>query len=144
MLLTMVPARAQRPADERVIIGYVFPRGRVLAPGDIDASKLTHINYAFANVVDGEVVEGSSQDAANFAALAELRRAHPCLKVLVSGAGWNCPRGFPAAALTAESRRRFVASAVAFVRRPALAGVDIAWEYPAMPGDSNPHRPDDT
>jgi len=144
MMLTIVPARAQRPPDERVIIGYVFPRGRVLTPPDIDASKLTHINYAFANVVDGQVVEGSSQDGANFAALAELRRTHPRLKVLVSVGGWKWSTGFSDAALTAESRRRFVDSAVAFVRRHALDGVDIDWEYPAMPGDSNPHRPDDT
>ena len=144
VMLSTMPAPAERPADERVIIAYVFPRGRVLVPGEIDAARLTHINYAFANVVNGEVAEGSPQDAANFAALAELRRTHPRLKVLVSVGGWKWSKGFSDAALTVESRRRFVDSAIAFVRRHVLDGVDIDWEYPAMPGDSNPYRPDDT
>jgi hypothetical protein len=48
-----------RPADGRVIIGYVFAQDRVLDPAAIAADKLTHINYAFANIKDGRVVEGS-------------------------------------------------------------------------------------
>ena len=67
------PLTATSEREDRVIIGYVFPRGRVLAPADVDATKLTHINYAFANVVDGEVVEGSPQDADNLRVLGELR-----------------------------------------------------------------------
>ncbi len=129
---------------DRVIVGYVFPRARLLAVGDVDATQLTHINYAFANVVDGEVVEGSPQDGENFRVLGEIRRAHPHLRVLVSIGGWTWSKGFSDAALTPESRRRFADSAVSFVRRHALDGVDIDWEYPALPGDSNPYRPDDT
>ncbi|HEU0107517.1 MAG TPA: glycoside hydrolase family 9 protein, partial [Vicinamibacteria bacterium] len=44
-----------RPADGRVIIGYVFAQDRVLDPAAIAAEKLTHINYAFANIKDGRV-----------------------------------------------------------------------------------------
>ena len=135
LILGVGPIAAHRPADERVIIGYVFPRGRVLAPADVDAARLTHVNYAFANVVGGEVVEGAPADAENLRVLAETRRAHPHLKVLVSVGGWTWSKGFSDAALTAESRLRFVDSAVSFVRRHALDGVDIDWEYPAMPGD---------
>lgn len=127
------PLTATSEREDRVIIGYVFPRGRVLAPADVDATKLTHINYAFANVVNGEVVEGSPQDADNLRVLGDARRAHSHLKVLISVGGWTWSKGFSDAALTAESRLRFVDTAVSFVRRHALDGVDIDWDTRPCP-----------
>jgi len=138
--LTVHPAStAARP----VVIGYLFPQERLLDPAAIAAEKLTHINYAFANIRDGEVVEGFARDADNFKVLAAVRRSHPHLKVLVSVGGWTWSKGFSDAVLTPERRQRFVESAVAFVRRHDLDGFDVDWEYPGLPGDNNPYRPQD-
>ena len=138
--LTVHPAtNAARPA----VIGYLFPQDRLLDPAAIAADKLTHINYAFANIRDGQVVEGFARDADNFKVLAAVRRSHPHLKVLVSVGGWTWSKGFSDAVLTPERRQRFVQSAVAFVRRHDLDGFDVDWEYPGLPGDDNPHRPED-
>ncbi len=126
-----------------VVIGYVYGTGRVLETASIDASKLTHINYAFANVKDGVVVEGAPGDADNLRRLVELRRAHPSLRLLVSIGGWTWSKGFSDAALTEASRRAFVTSAIVLVRRHDLDGLDIDWEYPGLEGDKNPHRPED-
>lgn len=126
-----------------VVIGYLFPQDALLDPARIAAHKLTHINYAFANLRDGQVVEGFSRDAENFKVLAGLRRSHPHLKLLVSVGGWTWSKGFSDAVLTPERRQRFVASAVDFVRRHDLDGFDVDWEYPGLPGDGNPHRPQD-
>ena len=49
-------AVAQPP--EKAIIGYIYSPNRPLVPGDVAAEKLTHINYAFANIKDGLMVEG--------------------------------------------------------------------------------------
>jgi chitinase len=140
-------AAARRSADPppggRVIIGYVFAKDKVIDPATIAAGKLTHVNYAFANVRDGEVVEGFARDAENFRALTGLRREHPDLKVLVSVGGWTWSGGFSDAALTPESRRRFVESAVRFVLEHDLDGFDVDWEYPGLPGYGNTFRPDD-
>jgi chitinase len=132
-----------RGAEGRLIIAYVFPRDRVIAPDEIAGDALTHINYAFANIQDGRVVEGFAHDAENFAALQALRRRHPHLKLLISVGGWTWSGGFSDAALTERSRRRFVASAVDFVRRHDLDGFDVDWEYPGLPGFGNVHRPED-
>ena len=35
---------------ERVVIGYIYSPNRPLVPTDVAAEKLTHINYAFANI----------------------------------------------------------------------------------------------
>ena len=91
----------------------------------------------------GRVVEGGPRDAANLKVLTGLRRDHPHLKILVSVGGWSWSKGFSDAALTVSSRRVFVASAVDFVRRHDLDGFDVDWEYPGLPGDRNPHRPED-
>jgi len=133
----------QTASARRVVIGYLFPQDRLLDPAEIAADKLTHINYAFANLRDGQVVEGFARDAENFAVLAAVRRTHPHLKLLVSVGGWTWSKGFSDAVLTPERRQRFVESAVAFVRRHGLDGFDVDWEYPSLPGDGNTHRPED-
>jgi chitinase len=125
------------------VIAYVFPQDRVLDPGEIAAERLTHVNYAFANIRDGRIVEGFARDAENFRVLAELRRRHPHLRVLVSVGGWTWSGAFSDVALSSEGRERFVASAVDFVRRHDLDGLDVDWEYPGLPGNGNPHRPED-
>ena len=135
------PAAAPQP--RAVVIGYVFAQERLLAPDEVDAAKLTHVNYAFANVKDGLVVEGFARDAENLRVLTGLRARNPQLKVLVSVGGWTWSKGFSDAALTAESRRRFCESAVAYVKRHDLDGLDVDWEYPGLPGDDNPYRPED-
>jgi GH18 family chitinase len=126
-----------------VIIGYVFAKDDVIDPASIAADKLTHVNYAFANIKDGRVVEGFAHDALNYKVLTGLRKVNPKLQVLVSVGGWTWSGGFSDAALTAESRARFVASAVDFVQRHDLDGFDVDWEYPGLPGNGNVNRPED-
>ena len=137
-------AAAQTPATVHpVIIAYVFPRNEPIVPSEIAADKLTHINYAFADIKGGRVVEGAARDAENLRLLAALRRQHPHLRILISVGGWTWSNNFSDAAFTGESRRRFTDSAIAFVRRHDLDGVDIDWEYPGLRGNNNVHRPED-
>ncbi len=125
------------------IIAYVFVKDRVLQPDEIDASKLTRINYAFANIVGGQMVEGFADDRDNFQILNSLKNRNPRLKVLVSVGGWTWSGGFSDMALTRESRRKFIESALFFIRSHNLDGLDIDWEYPGMMGDNNRFRPED-
>ena len=136
-------AVAAEDSPPRVIIAYVFAENELIDPATIAADKLTHINYAFANIKDGVVVEGFARDAENFRVLAGLRRSNPRLKILISVGGWTWSGAFSDAVLTMDSRKRFVESAVAFVRRHDLDGFDVDWEYPGLPGAGNTHRPED-
>jgi chitinase len=135
-------AAAKKPSQPAVI-AYVFPRNQVIQPGEIAAQKLTRINYAFANVQDGRIIEGSPQDAANFAALNALKEQNPSLTVLVSVGGWIWSGRFSDAVLTKDSRKVFIDSVVAFVEKYNLDGLDIDWEYPGMVGAGNVFRPED-
>jgi chitinase len=142
--LTASPAkRVVRPSRLPQIIAYIFPRDRTLQPGEVAAGKLTRINYAFANIQDGRIVTGSPVDEANFATLVGLKQQNPSLQVLVSVGGWTWSGNFSDMVLTRQSRRRFIDSAVEFVDRYKLDGLDIDWEYPGMTGNGNRFRPED-
>jgi chitinase len=142
-VLPMHAARRKPVVRQPQIIAYVFPRDRVLQPADIDAAKLTRINYAFANIQDGRIVIGAPQDEANFATLVGLKQQNPSLQVLISVGGWLWSGNFSDMALTAESRRRFIDSVAEFIERYKLDGLDIDWEYPGMEGATNHFRPED-
>ena len=119
------------------------------------ADKLTHINYAFGNVTNGQCAIGDSYadydkfyDAAssvdgtadtwdagalrgNFNQLRKLKAMHPGLKVLWSFGGWSWSAGFGQAAANAAA---FADSCYNLVEDPRWAdvfdGIDIDWEYP--------------
>jgi len=115
----------------------------------IDVSGITHVNYAFANIRNGEVVfdttkiDGVVPNATDIVELNSLKKNKPDLKVLVSVGGWTWSGGFSDAALTEESRAKFAKSCAAFVKEFKLDGIDLDWEYPNQPGAGNIHRPED-
>ncbi|MER6383949.1 glycoside hydrolase family 18 chitinase [Streptomyces sp. NPDC001250] len=118
------------------------------------AAKITHINYAFGNVTNGQCAIGDSYadyDKAftadqsvsgvadtwdqplrgNFNQLRELKAKYPNLKVLWSFGGWTWSGGFAQAAANPTA---FADSCYNLVNDPRWAdvfdGIDIDWEYP--------------
>jgi chitinase len=134
---------AQAPATQPVVVAYVFPNDNLIQPGDVAAQKLTRINYAFANLVEGRIANGSAYDDKNLAALVALKQQNPSLTVLVSAGGWLWSAGFSDIALTRERRATFIASVADYVTRNQLDGLDIDWEFPGLPGSTNNFRPED-
>ncbi|HEY3469938.1 MAG TPA: glycosyl hydrolase family 18 protein [Amycolatopsis sp.] len=119
------------------------------------ASKLTHINYAFGNVTNGQCsanddpyadyqktydaagsVDGVADTwdqpvAGNFNQLRKLKKLHPGLKVIWSFGGWTYSGGFGQASQNAAA---FAQSCYNLLKDPRWAdiwdGIDIDWEYP--------------
>lgn len=146
LLLFLLPITcfgSSKTQEKFEVTGYVFTRGTALAPGQVDANKLTRINYAFANIEGGRMVLGAPVDAQNFALLTRMKDSNPELTVLVSVGGWLWSTNFSDIALTVESRRTFEDSVMEFLRQYDLDGLDIDWEYPGMPGAGHPFRPED-
>ena len=143
-LLFMTGLGAAAPAaPSKAVVAYVFPRSTVLQPGQIDAQRLTRINYAFANIVNGRMVTGDEHDSENFSFLVSLKKENPGLTVLVSVGGWLWSTNFSDMALTAESRAVFIQSVMEFLAQYKLDGLDIDWEYPGLAGAGHPFRPED-
>ncbi|WP_425246430.1 glycosyl hydrolase family 18 protein [Streptomyces sp. NEAU-NA10] len=118
------------------------------------AAKITHINYAFGNVRNGQCVVDDTYAAydkaytadqsvsgtadtwdqplrGNFNQLRQLKAKYPHIKVLYSFGGWTYSGGFAQAAANPSA---FAASCKAVVEDPRWAdvfdGIDIDWEYP--------------
>lgn len=137
-------ANQPAPSSQRTLhlIGYVMgSRSTALSPSD--ARRLTHINYAFANVRDGRIVLERPADAQQLDSLRALKQYNPDLKLLLSVGGWTWSDHFSDAALTDSSRHRFARSAAAIVEQHQLDGLDIDWEYPGQRGEDNVYRPED-
>lgn len=156
------PPDPPQPSEKR-IVGYFTSwgvYGRDYHVSDIPANKLTHINYAFANIVNGEIAlgdpyadidkfyPGDSWDAGalrgNFNQLNKLKEQHPHLRTLISVGGWTWSDHFSDVALTDASREKFVSSAVTSMQQYGFDGIDIDWEYPVGGGEAgNGNRPED-
>jgi chitinase len=63
--------------------------------------------------------------------------------VLISVGGWLGSGNFSDMALTKQSRSLFIESAVKFIDRHQLDGLDIDWEYPGQIGAGNRFRRED-
>ncbi len=118
------------------------------------AGRITHINYAFGNVQNGQCTIGDAYadyDKAytadqsvdgvadtwdqplrgNFNQLRKLKKAYPNIKILWSFGGWTWSGGFPQAAANPAA---FAQSCYNLVEDPRWAdvfdGIDLDWEYP--------------
>ena len=115
-------------------------------PNQIDATKLTHINYAFANIgSDLKIALGYPDvDPENIRLLNSLKQTNPNLKTLISVGGWNWSGKFSDVALTDKTRTAFADSCVDFIVKYGFDGVDLDWEYPVSGGlATNSKRPED-
>ncbi len=133
----------QKAGNERYVVGYLFQGDSLVNPDSIDLGDLTHLMYAFANIKDDTIAEGFRNDAENFRILNGEKSKYPNLKILISVGGWGWSGAFSDMCLTEESRETFIRSAVGFIEKNGLDGIDIDWEYPGLPGAGNVHRPED-
>jgi chitinase len=136
-LAVALPLASLAAPAPNAVIGAYYPGGSAerYPVASIPADTLTHLFYAFARIDDGRCVVDDGA-AAHFKALAALKRKHPQLHTMISIGGWNAG-GFSDAALTAQSRERFVRSCVAMFfeqHRGSFDGVDIDWEFPVSGG----------
>ena len=147
------------PATGYEIVGYYAGWTGKL---DLDPRQLTVLNYAFLDICwdgqhgnpaegglmpckdidgnailppNGSVVAGNpANDAPNLASLAALKAANPRLKLVASVGGWSWSNRFSDVAANHDTRRIFIASVIAFLRRHRFDGIDLDWEFPVSIG----------
>ena len=107
------------------VIGYDTVRHDI-RPADV--ARIDTLIFAFATLVDGEVVLDSAQ-AARLRQRTALKAARPGLKVVIAVGGWGAG-GFSEAASTTAGRQRFADSAARLLPAHDADGIDVDWEYP--------------
>lgn len=142
--ITVTPAQV----PPKKVVGYfaAWAAYSGFTPDKLDAGKLTHINYSFANIgSDNKIAMGYPDiDPGNFTKLNALKQKNPGLKTLISVGGWSWSGRFSDAALTDVSRTAFADSCVDFIVKYGFDGIDIDWEYPVSGGlATNTRRPED-
>lgn len=147
--------------SDKVVLGYftqwgIYARNyhvkNIKTSGS--AEKLTHINYAFGNVVGGKCISGDNYAdfgkaytanqsidgiadrwndplKGNFNQLKKLKQMYPELKILWSFGGWTWSKGFAEAV---AKPKVFAESCYQLLHDPRwdglFDGIDIDWEYP--------------
>ena len=139
---TTPPEKDATRGEEYRMVGYVAGWTEFDLAG-IDHAKLTHLNYAFANIQGGKAVMELNVDSANLATLVAFRESNQDLSILLSVGGWVWSNWFSDVALTGRSRDLFAESLIALIQKHDLDGVDLDWEYPGQRAEDNVFRPVD-
>ena len=125
------------------VMAYYVPE-KDYQPEKIPVEKLTHIIYSFTNVIDGEMKFRRPEEAGKkLKQLVEQKKRNSQLKVMIACGGWGAD-GFSDMASTPENREKFISSVYEFVEQYQLDGLDIDWEYPAIPAANTKARDADT
>ncbi|KAI9332099.1 chitinase [Obelidium mucronatum] len=136
-----VNARAVGP-DGKILVAYL-PYWDGIRASYMDFSKVTHVNYAFANIDSTGAVTLPAADTSiitNFAADCHAGDA----KAIVSIGGWGI-QPFSTAFASAAGINTFVSTVSALMTKYNLDGIDIDWEYPGEQGAcQNPWSTADT
>ncbi|KAG8703022.1 hypothetical protein FRC08_003114 [Ceratobasidium sp. 394] len=144
-----------RRANGKVNMGYFVNWGiyaRAFYPSNIDATKLTHVLYGFADcdastgqvkLTDTYADQEKHYDTdswndvgknvyGNFKQLYLLKQKNRSLKVLLSIGGWTYSQaGHFNFVTNSAARANFVSSAIQILEDNGLDGIDIDYEYPA-------------
>lgn len=140
LVVSFVNSKKQKD-DSIVVMGYYVPE-KNYSPDQLPLEQLTHIIFSFTNVIDGEMKFKHAENGKKLHELVAQRKKHPHLKVMIACGGWGAD-GFSDMSHTAENRKKFVESVVNFNREYQLDGLDVDWEYPAIPAANTGARPED-
>ncbi len=135
---------AQQPGASKRILGYYINWGMYAAhnlysPQDIPWTKITHINYPFAQINSGAwTIEGTDdwadiqcgpQQNGQIGQINALKTQYG-VKTLISVGGWTRSGNFSPMAATAQGRAAFAQDCARYIKQYGFDGVDIDWEYP--------------
>ncbi len=126
----------------QTIIGYYA--GDASGIDDYPVFKLTHIIYSFCYLKGSRLRPGGKADSLTIKKLAGLKDKYPGLKVLVSLGGWGGCRTCSAIFSREKGREEFAASVAELTHAFHTDGIDIDWEFPALPAyPGYPYSPAD-
>lgn len=115
----------------KLVCYYNFPGSgfNTLKPENINPQMCTHINVAFARVVNNTIhLEKSELEVLQ--SVVKLKLKNEKLKILISVGGAAGDSGYSEMVLDHVNRKTFIKSAVDYVKSYHIDGIDLDWEFP--------------
>ena len=124
-------------AGQRKIYGYfpewgVYDAHRNFTPDKVDYSTITHLNYGFGIVKNGEVITHDTEQGPGLMRDLDKRTEAAGVTNIISVGGWNnsLEGEFETATATDAGVEKLANSIVNYMLTWGFDGVDIDWEYP--------------
>lgn len=118
-------------AQPAIIAYYAGPPQRV---DSFEVEKLTHIIFSFCHLKGNRLNVDNARDTLTIETMVKLKKRNPKLKVLLSLGGWGGCRMCSEVFSTEQGRNEFAASVKELTDHFKTDGLDLDWEYPAIPG----------
>ncbi|KAM4795863.1 acidic mammalian chitinase-like [Rhinophrynus dorsalis] len=104
-------------------------------PGNIDPQLCTHLIYAFATMNDNKIAPYEWNDDVLYKQYNALKQQNSKLVTLLAIGGWNFgTQKFTVMVSTANNRKIFIDSVIAYLRQYDFDGIDLDFEYPGSRG----------
>ncbi len=133
-----VPINAQikntkNNSENIYVIAYY--RGSVKELKTYPLQYLTHIIYSFGGLKGNRLNFWSAADTLLIHEMVALKKKHPKLKVILSLGGWSGCYTCSAVFNNPDARLEFANSVQQAITYFKADGIDLDWEYPAIPGE---------
>ncbi|CAG9767718.1 unnamed protein product [Ceutorhynchus assimilis] len=118
------------PEKLKLICYYNFPSNDFsLKINEIDPNLCTHLNLAFASVVNHSIYL-DEEHLGYLTNIIPLKEKNQYLKILLSIGGAGNNNGYPEMVKNHTNRKTFIQSVLNYVKDYKIDGVDLDWEFP--------------
>lgn len=145
LLLFLILAFAQVSARQYHYKVVAYYSGDSATLHQYDFSKITHLIYGFAHLnSNGQLAVFRYKDTAVLNAFRAVKKQYPHIRTLIALGGWGGCKPCSGTFSHADSTDAFASSVKRFLQAFDLDGIDLDWEYPALPGvPGHPFAPED-
>ena len=132
--LYSVVCNAQKKSDPKNFTVIAYYAGRTTMIDSFEVEKLTHLIFSFCHLKGDTLSVNNAGDSATILRMVELKKRNPQLKIILSLGGWGGCQNCSSVFSTRHGRRIFAKSAKQLGKYFGTDGIDLDWEYPAIPG----------
>lgn len=133
-------AFSQENTNKKII---AYWHGEVKELEKYQIKKLTHLIYCFLHL-DGNILKANDHDKIQFKEIIKLKEINPDLKIFISLGGWGGCETCSDIFSQKKGRIQFSNSVLSILSKYNLDGIDLDWEYPALPSiEGHSYSPED-
>ena len=114
------------------VIAYYTGNGKTI--NEFDLSGVDQIIYSFLHLKGNELAIDNAADSISLLGIVDQKKKYPNLKVLVSLGGWGGCKTCSDVFNNKQARIDFAKSTAKIIEEYNADGIDLDWEYPAIPG----------